>query len=202
MSNDPAQYQAYLNRFPNGLFSEVARAKMAQASGAPASPPARTVQVPIPAELAPPPPAPVQVAASTPAPPSAGQPSAPTPLPPAVDASAPPPTVPVAPVLDPAPTLHLPASFCSEADRAAFREGPYRAAAAAAAVNSDRATRYLAALEALQSQYAKAGNTDGAARVAAQIQAYQPVSVDAFLTSTRYSQMAESIRSMRIVACN
>jgi hypothetical protein len=194
MSNDPAQYQAYLNRFPNGLFSEVARAKMAQASGAPASPPARTVQVPIPA--------PVQVAASNAAPPSAGQPSAPTPLPPAVDASAPPPTVPVAPVLDPAPTLHLPASFCSEADQAAFREGPYRAAAAAAAVNSDRATRYLAALEALQSQYAKAGNTDGAARVAAQIQAYQPVSVDAFLTSTRYSQMAESIRSMRIVACN
>ncbi|MBL8837500.1 MAG: caspase family protein [Alphaproteobacteria bacterium] len=86
-SRDPAEFEAYLNRYPQGNFAGLARARL-QALRATAAAAAAPPAAPTPAPASTPPPAPAQAAAPPPVRPSA-TPPAPPPAPPPQVAQAP-----------------------------------------------------------------------------------------------------------------
>lgn len=115
-SNDPSLYESYLNRYPNGTFSEIARAKIITLRarlGMPAAPATVAPVAPTPPQIYVPP---VQPVAAPVAPPPAAPVPAPAPVPAVVVAPPPVPAVTQAvAVAQPAPAVTPAAATTSPA---------------------------------------------------------------------------------------
>jgi len=186
-SEDRAQYAAYLARFPNGTFAELARLKIAaidQRGGAPAGAPAAPPAPPAGAKpAAAPPPASTQTptamsdadlfatAVSQVNRPFAG----------AADVTA---TIPEAPALTPVPALALPERFCSAEARNAFYETRYQPAKAIADENNQKTIAHVQAIQAIYERFAGAHDAPAMTIVSREAVAYQPVAAQAYRESS------------------
>ena len=204
-SNDAAQYEAYLQRYPQGTFSALARVKISAL---------RPQAAPTPASVAAP--APIPAAPTAVAPASAPLPSAPVSAPPV--ATAPQPTIeggarpystaeavraalPARPTLAPFRPIEVPTGFCSELARDDYYKTVFRPAADAAADNNSRANSYLQALQGQFDQYQKNGDVTGSTIVAQEATAYREVAAAAFKISNDFTAKYDALMKMPIGGC-
>lgn len=214
-SNDPAQYEAYLQRYPQGTFAALARLKVQtlrpQAAPAPAPAPA-PMPAPAPVAAPAPAPAPAAVAAAVPAP----APSVPAGAPPI--ATAPQATVeggarpystpeavraalPARPALAPFRPIDIPEGFCSQEARDDFYKTVFRPAADAASDNNSKANAYLQALQSQFDQYQKNGDVTGSTMAAQEAAAYKEIASAAFSISSDFQAKYDAMMKMPIGGC-
>lgn len=225
-SEDRAQLQAYLDQYPNGTFSALARAKIATidrrdvlargsqpapATPAPAAAPAAVAPAPLPA-----------AAVTAPAAPSAPAPqpgSAPVPT----DAAAladqlrqlgqsqgarkaavdemPKGDAAVRPVFASVPTISLPGQFCSAVERNAFYDERYTPARDVAEANNRAAIAYLNALRQRYDELAKVDDRESMNAIAAEAKAYEDVARGAYEKSAAYEGLFTQLMAVPIRKC-
>lgn len=217
--HDQSQVQAYLNQYPSGLFSNLARAKLAAASPSsrlaskavetsPPTPPRPEPTLPA-SSRAPAEPintphkfkgadnaAPVELASI--APPNA------VPLMTPVSPANPPrdtmTALPPRPTLQPLPPVQIPTSFCSARDRNTFHSATYLPANQIAQHNNELAIQYLNQIGRTQRQYASAGS--GFANVVTrEFLDFKSIADNAFTQSDAYAKMYDAIMAVPIAAC-
>ena len=211
-SNDAAQYEAYLQRYPQGTFATLARVKIStlRPQAAPAPVPA-PVPAPAPVSAAVPLPptsapeagsAPASTAAVT-APPIATAPQ------PSVEGGARPYSTPASvraalparPTLLPFRPIEVPGGFCSEVSRDQYYKTVFQPAAADAADNNAKANAYLQALQAQFDQYQKNGDVTGSSIAAQEAAAYRDVAGAAFRISSDFNGKYDALMKMPIGGC-
>lgn len=204
-SNDPAQYEAYLARYPQGTFSALAKVKIAtlRPAVAPATAPAPS-PAPAPAPSAPPTEATVPMpAAAVTAPPVATAPQA------TVEGGARPystaaavrAALPARPSLAPFRPIEVPNGFCSEVSRDDYYKTVFRPAADAAADNNSKANGYLQALQTQFDQYQKNGDVTGTTITAEEATAYKEIAGAAFNISSQFQAKYDALMKMPIGGC-
>jgi hypothetical protein len=216
MSGDAPQYQAYLNKYPVGEFSDLARAKIAALAKTPE--PMRAATAPSPTRTPPPVESIVLALANTTpevvrdsqgaAPP---KPGAPTPPPPAESApsaaaiAAPPPPRPSPhfdrPQLASIPPLDPPASFCSAEQRNAYHEEVYVKAQTAALHNTALLNAYLDQLNAMFKQQVQLPDGGNAGAIMEELKLYGARARTAFDEANRLTEMHATIMAISVTPC-
>ncbi len=223
-SEDRAQLQAYLDQYPGGTFSALARAKIATidrrdalARGSQPAPAASPPPTPAPA---PPPPVASVAAPPATAPAPAPQPAAP-PVP--TDAAAladqlrllgqsqgaRKATAEASPVGDAAvrpsfaavPVVALPGQFCSAVERNAFYDERYTPARDIAEGNNRAAIAYLNALRQRYDDLAKVDDREAMNAIAAEAKAYEEIARGAYETSAAYEGLFTQLMAVPIRKC-
>jgi len=226
-SNDVAQLDAYLQRYPNGTFAGLARAKIAALSpqqAAPAAPVTAPMQA-APMQAPPVRPAPEAVtapaaAAATPpvpddtptpiaapataavaAPPISEPPMSPTGVQPYSTPAAVRAALPLQPTLAAVPAVTLPARFCSAAERDDFYTRTIRPASEIAAGNNRKANAYLDAVQVQHDAYSKNNDMTGINITAQEAIGYGKVAADAFKASSDFTALYQALMALPIEAC-
>jgi len=227
-SDDRAQYAAYLTRFPNGVFAELARLKMAAidrrtgaapAAASPASTPTPAPSAMVaagmtaPMALAAPASQPVRMPSATPAP------AAPTnvkamSVAQLLDQGAPQKTtayfgrdavaqaLPAPPVLTPAPALVFPARFCDAEERNRFHESSYTTARAISNENNQKTIAHSQALQQVYDRFAATHDELAMTMISETATAYQAVAAQAFTDSKAIAARYTELMAVPIGDCD
>lgn len=227
-SEDRAQLQAYLDQYPGGTFSALARAKIATidrrdalARGSQPAPSAAPSPAPAPAiAVAPPPAAAVAppAAANVAPPPQASSSPVPTDAAALADQlrllgqsqgarkAAADPAPPagdgaVRPVFASVPDVALPGQFCSAVERNAFYDERYTPARDLAEANNRAAIAYLNALQARYDSLAKVDDREAMNVIAAEAKAYEAIARGAYDKSAAYEALFTRLMAVPIRKC-
>ncbi len=207
-TRDPAQYEAYLSAFPQGLFAGLARAKIAGLSGSSAQPASADVpKIATPAVSAPAAqliPAVLTVAAGSSV---SGLDSSFVEQLRALALSQGDRYRNVSIVIPPRPAmsavgqLDVPAQFCSANERNAFHEDRFRPAIERASKNNTDAIAHMTMLARLagEAQAKGDGNTSGA--LANESKNYEPVAQSIYLERTALASAFSRIMAVPVVPC-
>jgi hypothetical protein len=227
-SDDRAQIDAYLARYPDGTFAALARAKLAaldRARGPVIAPAPRAPAVavipapnnPAPSAVAPALPPPVPTAPVIAAAPVGAPKPAPTAI--VVEGSLSdqlralgqsqglrsPATatvsLPLRPVFAPVASITLPPQFCSAVERNAFHDSSYRPVVDAASANNLAAVAHMGQLRQLHEAAKQRGDVGALNALAVESQAYEAMAQAAFAQRTGFDAMFSRLLAVPIVDC-
>jgi len=111
------------------------------------------------------------------------------------------PAVPARPQLLPVPSMTLPASFCSPADRNAFHDASYAPAVDAARRNNDAAVGYMKQIQASYDARQLSGDSTTMNALAAEARAWQPVAAEAYAAQAGLVRQFDALMAVPLSGC-